>query len=94
MQLAHAWRRCCGAGARGLVAAAQEATAARRQLDTARCRDRMQPTERFYSDVLRFGSLRGFRHFSTTLRGREELLIYIHACDTDRLTAHLAAARR
>eukprot|EP00899_Mesostigma_viride_P004104 jgi/Mesvir1/13695/Mv02128-RA.1 len=37
------------------------------------------PMEDFYRDCLRFGTLRHFRHFSLYLRGREELLVNLHA---------------
>ena len=41
----------------------------------------------FYTDALRFGSLRCFRHFSCALRGREELVITVPSCDARRLLA-------
>ena len=33
--------------------------------------------EEFYRDLLRFGCLRGFKHFVLYLRGREELLVTV-----------------
>jgi hypothetical protein len=48
----------------------------------------------FYSDVLRFGSLRCWKRFSVTLRGREEMLLTVHACSPDGLTACLGAGGR
>jgi hypothetical protein len=48
----------------------------------------------FYSDGLRFGSLRGFKHFSVSLRGREELIVTVPSCDVRRLAACLASGSR
>jgi hypothetical protein len=48
----------------------------------------------FYSDVLRFGSLRCWQRFTVTLRGREEMLVTVHACNRDALAGCLGAGGR